>query len=170
MLEAALLYASLGWKIFPVHYPIEGACSCGDKKCASPAKHPIASVVPNGCKNAQSHPAVIRVWWAKFPLANIGLTTGRSNNLYVLDIDVGKGGDDSLIELEKKHGPLVQTDYPGRVLTGSGGYHYYYKYPKEFDCNNKTGIVPGIDIRAEGGYVVAPPSKHICGGNYAWEI
>jgi len=171
MLESALLYAALGWRIFPIYSLKNGVCACKKgHECKSPGKHPVTRFCPNGLKNAQSAPIVIRHWWTAYPEANIGIVTGQINNLFVLDIDTKNDGDDALKELEKTNGLVAPQDYTGRVITGSGGYHYYYHYPKNHACNNKAGLLTGIDIRADGGYVVAPPSKHVSGGTYQWEV
>jgi putative DNA primase/helicase len=170
MIDAALAYAKLHWRVFPVWGITDGKCDCGGLPKCKPGKHPIHFCVPRGLTNAQNIPQVIEAWWKKFPNANIGLVTGRVNNLFVLDVDIKNDGDEHLKEFEKEHGAVIPDDYTGRVITGSGGYHYYYRYPKNIDCNNRTGIIPGIDIRADGGYVIAPPSKHISGGKYEWEI
>jgi putative DNA primase/helicase len=171
MLDAALTYASLGWYIFPI-YPLKNRiCSCPKgHECKSPGKHPIAKFCPAGLKNAQAAPAIISHWWKVEPKANIGIVTGSVNNLFVVDIDTKHDGDEHLKEFEKTHGSILPDDYTGCVKTGSGGYHYYYRYPKNQACKNKAGLITGLDIRADGGYVVAPPSKHYSGGTYEWEI
>ena len=74
-----------------------------------------------------------------------------------MDIDPRHGGDRTIAELEAKHGPLPPTV---TAETGGGGYHLYYAMP-EGEVRNSTGLVgPGIDIRAEGGYITARPSIH----------
>ena len=171
MVDAALAYAKLGWFVFPIHSLKNGICDCPEgHQCKSPGKHPIAKCVPKGLKNAQITPPVIRAWWKKYPNANVGIVTGTISGLFVLDIDTKHDGDDTLKEFEKTHGLIAPEDYTGCVQTGSGGYHYYFVYPKNHACKNKTGLLPGIDIRADGGYVVAPPSKHHSGGTYQWLV
>ena len=97
--------------------------------------------------------------------ANIGIVTGIVSRLVVLDIDPRHDGDDALILLQRKHGPLPHTV---EALTGGGGRHVYFLHPGK-PMHNKVGLVAGIDLRADGGLVVAPPSVHPSGRFYAWE-
>lgn len=73
---------------------------------------------------------------------------------------------ETLTDLQGKHGELPHTPC---VKTGSGGRHYYFQYP-DHPVKNKAGIFPGIDIRGDGGYVVAPPSLHASGNRYEWIV
>lgn len=99
----------------------------------------------------------IREWFSN-PEANIGIVTGKISNLVVLDIDPRHGG----IEEEFKGIKTVKS------ATGGGGWHYYFQY--EEGIQNAANINPGIDVRGEGGYVIAPPSSHISGKKYEWVI
>jgi hypothetical protein len=102
-----------------------------------------------------------------WPDANIGLATGRplpgGGYLAVLDIDPRNDGDSSVEELERKHGPLPDTTV---VRSGGGGWHHYF-------CSSEPvrsrKIMAGVDFKAVGGYVVAPPSLHASGGMYEWK-
>src|SRR4051812_6282412 len=69
---AAQKYALLGWKVFPVHYPHDGRCSCGDRDCQSVGKHPMT---PNGYKGASVNVALIESWWRESADANVGIAT-----------------------------------------------------------------------------------------------
>src|SRR5688572_33286771 len=83
MIEHALAYAGLGWRVFPCHYPLEGGqCSCGTRDCRDNGKHPITE---HGFKDASCDEASVRAWWTKFPNANIGVATGQG--LAALDFD-----------------------------------------------------------------------------------
>lgn len=150
-LNEALKYAKMGLAVFPVRQN----------------KTPYT---PHGCTDAKTSERVIKEWWKRWPDANIGIATGsKSGGLVVVDIDIdedkGIYGDDSLREWEKEHGELPET---WRAITGRGGAHYYYRTDQVF--KNATAIYPGVDIRGEGGYVVAPPSIHKNGNSYQWEI
>src|SRR5262245_410311 len=102
MLEAALKYARSGISVFPVWGIIDGQCACGQAGCRNVGKHPNGSLAPNGFKDATTDEATIRSWWKWHPNSNIGTpTVGR----VVLDIDPRNGGDDTLAELERRHGP-----------------------------------------------------------------
>ena len=151
LLDEAIKYAEMGFAVFPV------------RRNKSP-------YTPHGCNDAKKDLRAIKHWWTKWPQANIGIATGsKSGGIIVIDIDVddNKGiyGDESLRRWEAEHGELPET---WRAITGRGGYHYYYRSDNE--VKNATGVYPGIDIRGEGGYVVAPPSIHQNGNYYQWEL
>lgn len=161
MLGKALEYIDLGWKIFPLHTAKNSACSCGNQNCSSAAKHPHIKEWQKCCSNNSDQ---IKEWWDKWPEANIGLATGSSSALVVLDIDPRHGGKESLQELVRKNGMFPKTLTSN---TGGGGYHLFFKEPM-IKITNRTNVLPGIDVRGEGGYVVAPPSFHQSGKQYSW--
>jgi hypothetical protein len=103
-------------------------------------------------------------WLQRWPNANIGIVTGRISGLVVLDVDAVHGGAGSLAQLEIEHGPLPRTI---ESRTGGGGRHLYFSHPGE-PVANRVGLRPGIDLRGDGGCVVAPPSVHPNGKRYAW--
>lgn len=121
----------------------------------------------NGYKDASLNPEQVRQWWTEWPLANIGIPTGSQSGFWVLDID-GEEGEKSLSELERINGKLPQSV---EVISGGGGRHIYFSMPA-------TGIIPssaskiakGVDIRGDGGYIVAPPSIHPSGKRYEWSV
>ena len=92
---------------------------------------------------------------------------GKRSGLIVLDVDVAHGGLQSLAQLEHAHEPLPDTP---TVTTGSGGRHYYFRCPVGQSIGNRAGIRPGIDVRGNNGYVVAPPSIHASGNRYEWLV
>ena len=165
-LDAALVYANRGWPVFPCHSPGSGpgGCSCGREDCASPAKHPR---VKAGLRAASLDEAQVRQWWGRWPDANVAIRTGAVSGLVVLDVDPDHGGDASLIQLCRRYGSLPE----GRIVrTGSGGFHLYFAHPGT-TVRNDTGrrLGTGLDVRADGGYVIAPPSRHASGGAYVLE-
>lgn len=103
-------------------------------------------------------------WMRRWPLLNIGIVTGSVSGLAVLDLDREHGGFDSLTELERLYGALPATV---EAETGGGGRHLYFACPHPAP-RNKAGLAPGIDLRGEGGMVVAPPSLHPSGRRYRW--
>lgn len=109
----------------------------------------------------------IKGLWKKAPRANIGVITG--NGLIVVDVDVdqqkGIDGTPSFIQLKKEFS-LPDT---ANLVTGRGGTHYYYRVPSEVAVKNRTGLCDGIDIRGDGGYVVADGSIHENGNKYFWD-
>ena len=125
-------------------------------------------LIPTGFKAATTDQEIIAGWSAKWPDANIGIATGASG-LVVIDVDERHGGEESLRELREKLGPIEDT----RVALTGGGQHLYFKAPNGTTITSRAAAFgssfPGIDVRGEGGYVVAPPSIHENGSTYTWE-
>lgn len=141
-LAAALAYVERDWPVVPL-----------DGKIPRTA---------NGCRDATTDRLTVERWWSRiWPAADIGIATG--GGLVVLDVD-GEDGADSLHALEAEHGALPETV---SVVTGSGGAHHYFSHAGEIR-NSAGKLGPGLDIRGDGGYVVAPPSRHENGRTYAW--
>jgi putative DNA primase/helicase len=161
----AIDYAEYGWHIIQVYgLRSDLTCYCRKSKgCKSPGKHPIANKWPDV---ATSDLEKVKSFdWTNM---NIGIVTGRISDLYVIDQDLKNDGPDNLAEWEAEHVQL----FPNFIVhTGGGGLHYYFKYPKDIDVKT-TSFTPikGVDIRADGGFVVAPPSKHYLGGKYVWGV
>jgi len=167
VVRAALDYAAHGWAVFPVHGVSGGRCRCGMSDCSSPGKHPLTR---RGVKDATTNGEVIAGWWKRWPDANLGLANGRTSGMVVVDVDPPEG-EHSLTRLRDAGYELPET---AMVRTGSGGFHLYYAAPG-IPVGNTAGRLPGvslelpgIDLRAEGGYVVAPPSVHASGSRYVW--
>jgi hypothetical protein len=106
----------------------------------------------------------IREWYRHWPNANVGIVTGAISGLVVLDVDPKHDGDASLEGLIREHGPLPHTI---EAETGGGGRHLYFSHPGGM-VRNKVGLASGIDLRGDGGCVVAPPSIHASGKVYSW--
>ena len=160
LLNTALYYAERGWPVFPLHQTIgDDGCSCPEPECDSQGKHPRTN---NGFKNATTDPEQIKKWWSKWPDANIGLRTGKQSGLLVIDSDEknGKSGKKSI----RQAGLNMPETWA--VKTPSGGLHYLYQYPEDTNIGCPGSGLEGVDIRGEGGYVVAPPSV-IYGTPYA---
>lgn len=161
--RAARWYAvERGWRVFPLHsIRSQGSvCSCGKRACTAPGKHPRT---PRGCLDATTDVAQITAWWEQWPDAGVGIATG--GGLIVIDVDPRHDGDDTMRELAGRLGPLPDTV---EALTGGGGRHVYLTAP-EGVRNSASALGPGVDVRGEGGYVVAPPSVHASGRAYGWE-
>ena len=152
-LEIALGYAHRGWRVIPIR-PGE--------------KHPP---IPRWQEAATTLEETIVTWWTG-PYANhgIGIATGPASGIFVLDIDDKEGnrGYDTLNDLETAHSPLPETL---TVITGSGGNHLYFTYPANQTIRNDHGrrLGSGLDIRGEGGQVVAPGSTHPNGTTYEFD-
>ena len=145
---AATWYASQGIAIFP--------CMPWDQPANEPekerGKRPLGRLVPHGLKDASTDIEQVKAWWAAEPRANIGIPTGGAFD--VVDVD-GPQGSSSLIELE----PIPSL---ARARTGRG----LHIYVKPTGRGNGANLMPGIDYRGEGGYVIAPPSRHYRGERY----
>lgn len=132
---AALWYAEQGLRVFPLtpasKVPLKGS---------------------RGCHDATTDPATITAWWETTPDANIGLATGTGVDVIDIDGPVGQASRAGAWGMFEALEPLVLA----RVSTPrAGGMHLYVPAT---DRGNKAGILPGIDYRSVGGYVVAPPS------------
>jgi hypothetical protein len=150
MISTALALARKGLAVFP--------CMPADKKPAC----------THGCKDATTDTITIQTWWQENPRYNIGIATGATSEIFVVDID-GDGvddGEDELNRLTKQHGELLSTV---EVITARGR-HLWFKHPNVPVRNSAGKIAPGIDVRGDGGYVLAPPSVHPSGKRYCWSV
>lgn len=139
----ALRYGRMGLKVFP---------------CRPKGKEPLT---PHGHKDATTDLPQIRRWWTQWPDANIGIPTGKASGLLVLDADPRNGGFESLEALfthHKKTKTVVQ-------ITGGGGLHIFFEHPGSMRGKK---LAPGIDVKADGGYIIASPSVHPSGKRYRW--
>lgn len=155
-LIAALRYASMGFRVVPI---------------APAGKNPILRDWPN---RASGDPDDLRGWWAKRPHAGVGIVTGLQpdgTRIVAIDIDNHNPaalGADTIADLEDSYGPLPDT---WRQITGSGGAHILLRLPDGTAVRNDAGklLGPGVDIRADGGQIVAAPTIHPNGRPYEWE-
>jgi len=167
-LEAALDYARRGWLCFPVHYPVKQGnkfvCSCGKDDC-NPAKHPLTL---HGFKDATTDQTQLRRWWSQHPQANVGIATGEASGLVIIDIDPRHGGTESMKAITK----LGNVPVTPMAYTGGGGEHIYLAHPGngiKIKSTVQVAGYPGVDIKGDGGAIIAPPSRHISGGKYTWK-
>ena len=139
---SALAYAARGWPVFP--------CRPRDKRPAT----------ARGLHDASTDERVIRAWWGQNPACNVAVATGPASDLLVLDID----GD----VRELLGGRSVPQSPTQR--TGGGGWQVLFQWdPALADVSTtRAGLLPGIDTRGRGGYVVVPPSVHPNGTRYRW--
>jgi hypothetical protein len=149
-LPEALSLAERGYPIFPCHTPRSGGCSCGDPECDDIGKHPRTK---NGFKDATTDPEQIRLWWGRWPDANIGMPTGQASGLDALDVDL----DVPLNGFRPPSGPVSKT--------GGGGLHRFYRHRNGVKNSQNPGEP---HVRGEGGYVILPPSLHRSGERYRW--
>jgi hypothetical protein len=161
--NSAIAFAARGWPVLPLHSidQADGRCTCGNPNCDSQGKHPLTL---NGVKDATTDANIIKRWCDETnDMANIGIAAG--NGLLIVDIDAKSGGPATLDQMQKQHGALPPTPTVG---TGGGGRHFYFALPNGVTISNKVAVAQGIDIRSDGGYVVAPPSIHKSGEHYSW--
>ncbi len=162
--SAALNYAKRGFRIFPVHgIDRKGRCTCG-RECGkgSKGKHPCIT----GWRDVGPVDApMIREWQRRWPDMNIGVATGSAAGAVVLDVDKHEIDGEAILQKLMKGGKKLPRTPTSR--TGSGGRHLFFRTPAEplKSCN---GLLPGIDFKAEGGYVILPPSLHRCRRRYRW--
>jgi hypothetical protein len=142
-MDEAMRLAEFGYRVHPLR-----------------GKVPLLKEWPTQATNERAD-----VWelWRQYPDANIGIVTG-DQGLFVLDVDVGKGGDRSIDALTRLHGAIPITP---TVRTGGGGWHLYLKAPTPIP-NSTSKLGPGLDVRGVRGQVVAPPSLHASGARYLW--
>ncbi len=165
-LDYALSYAQKGWALFPLHTPQNGVCDCArGKECDHTGKHPRT---PHGSKDATTDVMQITKWWQMWQGANIAIATGAASGVVVLDIDKRNGGFESYKKLTNQYGKLPKTLI---AKSGGDGRHIYFKHPQngvKIKSKPLTGF-QGIDIKADGGSIIAPPSRHASGGVYEWK-
>ena len=157
-LHWALSYARRGIHVFPLHSIHNGRCTCGRDCRRNAGKHPRVS---GGFKVATTDARQIKAWWRKWPDANIGIATGAISGILVIDIDGREGLDAWQILLAQNRASLRTV-----TVKTARGWHLYFKLPSGFVIPCSTG--GGLDVRGEGGYVVAPPSIHASGHVYRW--
>lgn len=166
--KMAANYAGSGAHIFPLHGIISGKCTCGKYPCGkdnkNSGKHPFTA---HGLKDASADIGVVAKMFMYRSDLNIAIRTGEISDFFVLDVDENKGGKESLVELEREYGDLPPTL---TNITGNG-YHLIFNYPKDQTITNSVSkmLGEGLDIRGEGGYIVAPPSNHISGHVYEFD-
>ncbi len=144
MVDHALAYAERGWRVHPLRPDATPYLKAWQERATTDAD-------------------TITGWWTSHPEAGIGIATGPTSGIWVLDVDTdrrrGKTGDETLAELEDAYGPLPDTY---EVITGSGGRHLYFAWDRAHDVRNSASGTLGahLDVRGDGGYVVAPPTPH----------
>jgi hypothetical protein len=156
ILLSAKKYARMGWDVFPA--------PPGTKKSYKSQEH------SGGAKWGKTRDiAQIEADWAQWPDANIGLPCGKESGFWVMEADTSEGhgvdGLQSIRDLVARHGDIPPTRM---AESPSGSVHYYFKWVEGVEITNSVGrIAPGIDVRGQGGMVIAPPSiRH--GQAYKW--
>jgi hypothetical protein len=181
--EAAGLYALHGWPVLPL---CPGTCPGHPQhfRCEHPGK---MARIREWQHKASTDPYTVARWWDRWPDSNIGVVTGRRSGVMALDIDPRHDGMTTVgyVMLDADPGTVRAEDLPDQaprplpmtaaVVTGTDGYHVYMRWAEGITNSNK-GLrryardprQPGVDVRGEVGYLVAPPSIHASGQTYRW--
>jgi hypothetical protein len=146
---AAVKLATRGWSVFPLQ---------------PGGKRPHPRLAPHGFHDATAAKMRALHIWREQPAANIGMATGAASGIVVVDIDSDAGGEATMRDLMARHGSLGS---PAWTATGSGWHALYARPGRHVPCSAGR-VGPGVDVRGDGGYVVAPPSVHPAGAVYAW--
>lgn len=168
LLKQALAYTNHGWYVVPDHGIVNGRCTCSDSLCKTMGKHPR---IERGDSNEHLRRmgsrdcTVITNWWKKWPESNVAICCGLGSSIVAIDIDPRNGGLQSLAQLERQCGTLTNTVVS---QTGGSGMHLLFRHPRNTEIRNRIGLRPGIDVKGDGGRIVAPPSRHASGKVYKW--
>ena len=142
--EWALYYLRRGWSVVPVRR--------GEK---------IPAIPWHQFQHRRATEAEIQDWFAD-PTMGVGIVTGAISNLTVADFDgdIGAATEQDILP-RLGAGPVA--------LTGGGGCHRFFSHPGK-KVPTRKGILPGMDLRGDGGFIVAPPSVHASGRQYSWDV
>jgi len=190
VLESALALVGRGVRVFPIwgvrahrlelggELVTELRCACGSPTCENAGKHPVGRLVPHGHNDAELAVDTVRQWftppgikphgWAPF---NLGVATGRG--LVVIDAEAKPSrvdlpaGLEVLDDWESWTGGSSLPTPTRRIQTGSGGVHLWLRVDPNLRVKSRNRVLPGVDVKADGGYVLAPPSAHVAGGQYS---
>ena len=137
--DAALILAAAGVPVFP---------------CVPHGKRPLTD---SGFLAATTDPRQVARWWLRSPSANIGMPTGATSGLVVVDVDVHPGGSGFAAFAQTERAGLT-SQWSFLVRTPSGGLHAYFA-PARDGQRNWQANGTHVDFRGEGGYVIVPPSQ-----------
>lgn len=171
-LPEALRLAALGWQVFalgPTGFPFPNCRGCAET-CSTPSDYDACDhLVCHGCYAGTTDVDRLTAMWEHLPHALVGIRTGRPSGIFVLDFDMhttDKDGNNALQRL-MRDGSLFKSV---AAKTGGGGMHLYYRHPGELSVpnDNRGKLAPGVDVKGEGGYVIAPPSAKRGKPSYSW--
>jgi hypothetical protein len=152
MLDAALRYAERGRAVLPV----------------SRSKKPINA---NGSRSATTDSQQIAAWWQAHPTAQIGIATGSISGIWVIDVEL-KNGKDGIKALRREFGDQFTIDEKTLVQkTPTGGFQFVFVWDEDREIRNVRDVLEGVDIRGDGGFIVAAPSSFSVDGKritYQW--
>jgi len=150
-LRSALWYAKQGYSVIPILPPK------ADSRGKDEAKKPPIAWLPHQTQKATE--GEIRQWFTDKPDMRVGIVTGKTSNLTVVDCDTSGA-------IQQIESILPDNFRVPIAISPRGGRHYYFQH--EAQIPNKAGVAAGIDTRSEGGYIIAPPSSGLNGKGYSW--
>jgi hypothetical protein len=148
VLQAALNYAERGFSVIPVKPDVDEESK----------KKPYVAWTPYQTRRAT--PAEIKAWWTKWPTAMIGIVTGEISGIFVIDCDNKEAYD--------KIQALLPDSFLCPIAKTPRGWHLWFLFSINYRVANRARVMPGVDIRTTGGYIIAPPSLNEAGQNYEW--
>lgn len=160
--DAIRVYRRQGLHAIVLHgIEADGSCTCGRNDCAAVGKHPVNPGWQSAPFDFDALDSALR----NRHRFNIGLRMGAQPGGFIL-IAIDVDGPMSLLEpIEQRHG----TKFPVTLTAKTArGFHLLYKIPPDLSVRNKVKLAPGVDLRASGGQIVAPPSVHVSGHRYEW--
>lgn len=159
--QAALQYVRLGFPVLSIWRSDEyGICGCyRHAECGAPGKHPRVRRGIHGATTDEQH---LSKW--NWETANVGIVMGKESGAIALDIDPRNGGDKTMVALLSELGPLPECPW---ATTGGGGKHLLFGAP---DCPvpSRSNVFRGVDVKGDGGFIIAEPSRHASGQLYRW--
>jgi putative DNA primase/helicase len=183
--QAAIAFARRGWPVFPCNEKNGRPLVGGDRDEQGQA-------IPNtgGLHKASRDEEQIAAWWRKWPRAQIGLHSGAGKLLHIdfdprtdelIDEETGEVTQDVWTVERLKAALLAQMGVPLPAtlasLTPSGGEHHWFAMPDGEPIGNSGALPRHIDVRGQGGYIIAPPSVRLgdldeggkkAAGAYTW--
>ena len=168
--RAAIDFARRGWFVFPCNEKNGRPLVVGDKDGQG-----VTIKNSGGLHKATRDEAQIEAWWRKWPRAQIGLNAGASGLLMIdfdpridellVDEETGEVEQDNWTVERLKAALLAQMGEPLPAtltsLTPSTGEHHWFRMPDGDPIGNRGNLPRHIDVRGQGGYVIAPPSERI---------
>lgn len=145
-LVQAIQYARRGWRVLPSGFN----------------KKPL---IANWTAEATTDAEKIMGWWEQYPSANISIATGKETGFFVVDVDM-KSGNDGIETLKRCFGDKFELFEEQLIArTPSGGFHFLYNCG-DLDVKTTSNVLPGIDLRGEGGQILVAPSAVKMGDKY----
>ena len=157
-LQAALVYAQLGWPVVPLHTPVDGVCDCPKRaECPSPGKHPRTE---HGLDAATVEIDRVRRWWQIWPHANVAIDLARAGL-----VDIAPDSVEWWAEFTAAGLPPTLT-----FASGAGEGHQHWLYARPEHCPSYRLCQTGQFDILSAGYAVMPPSLHASGREYTWLV